>query len=373
MKKPNNPFLISGYQGSSYFCDRKEETQSLINALKNGRNVTLLSLRRMGKTGLIKHVFEQIKSKKIKLIYVDLLHTTDQAGLVKEFAKATINQMSLGAMKTSIQKIAQLFSGLRPSFTVDPLSGVPSVEISIQKGQNGVRTLEETFRLLEKNPTPVIVAFDEFQIITSYPEKNTEALLRGHIQHLNNVHFIFSGSQKHVLSSMFADARRPFYQSTQFLGLDPIPSKEYHAFITNHFKNEGLTIEKEEIEFILNWTCQHTFYIQYFCNRLFDLRKADTKTTVYHAVVKIFEENETVFTNYRTLLTSQQAQLLTSVAKEGWVVKPTSKEFLTKHRLTSSTVQRTLPALVQKEFLTLEKEGYRVYDVFLGRWLAENY
>lgn len=373
MKILSNPFLISGYQGPAHFCNRNKETRSIISALENGRNVTLMSLRRMGKTGLIKHSFKQIKSKKFNLIYVDLLHTTDLSTMISEFAKATINQLSLGVMRSSLQKISTLFSSLRPTFKVDPLSGAPAVEIDIQKGKQGVKTLEEIFTLLEQHSTQVIVAFDEFQIITSYPEKNTEALLRSHIQHLNNVHFIYSGSQKHILSSMFADARRPFYQSTQFLNLEAINTKEYQTFINHHFKNAGIVLAKYEAEFILDWTYQHTFYVQYFCNRLFDLKKAKAKATVHHAIDKIFEENEAVFTNYRSLLTPQQSQLLTSVAKEGWVHKPTSKEFLSKHRLTSSTVQRTLPALIQKEFLIREKEGYRVYDVFLGRWLAEKF
>lgn len=50
-----NPFLIVGYQGPKYFCDRRTETETLIAALKNGRNITLISPRRMGKTGLIKN------------------------------------------------------------------------------------------------------------------------------------------------------------------------------------------------------------------------------------------------------------------------------------------------------------------------------
>lgn len=48
-----NPFLITGYQGPDYFCDREKETASLMSALKNGRNITLISPRRMGKTGYI--------------------------------------------------------------------------------------------------------------------------------------------------------------------------------------------------------------------------------------------------------------------------------------------------------------------------------
>ena len=373
MKKPFNPFLISGYQGARYFCDRKKETKSIVSALESGRNITLISLRRMGKTELIKHAFQQIKSKKVSVIYVDLLHTTDVQTMVKEFAKATINQLSLGVMRSSLQKITALFGNLRPAFTIDPLSGAPSVEIDVQTGKQSTKTLEEILHHLENHGTQVVVAFDEFQIITSYPEKNVEALLRGLIQHLNNVRFIYSGSQKHILSNMFGDVKRPFYQSSQFLALESISIKEYTSFIHTHFKDAGIALEDKEIEYILDWTYCHTFYVQFFCNKLFESKMTDVHASVYHATEKIFEENEAVFTNYRSLITQQQAQLLTAIAKDGWVNKPTAKEFLSRHRLTSSTVQRALPALVQKEFLTLEKSGYRVYDVFFGRWLAAKF
>ena len=52
-----NPFIISGYVSPEYFCDRKEETERLIDAMVNGRNVTMIAPRRMGKTGLIKNAF----------------------------------------------------------------------------------------------------------------------------------------------------------------------------------------------------------------------------------------------------------------------------------------------------------------------------
>ena len=49
----NNPFLIVGYQGPEYFCDREKETEVILSALHNGRNITLVSPRRMGKTGFL--------------------------------------------------------------------------------------------------------------------------------------------------------------------------------------------------------------------------------------------------------------------------------------------------------------------------------
>ena len=42
--KPRNPFIYDGYEGLDYFCDCIEETEKVINHLKNGRNITLVSL-----------------------------------------------------------------------------------------------------------------------------------------------------------------------------------------------------------------------------------------------------------------------------------------------------------------------------------------
>ena len=62
-RKLQNPFVYQGYKGPDYFCDRLEETENLISSLRNGRNVTLIAPRKMGKTGLIKHAFYQIKQQ----------------------------------------------------------------------------------------------------------------------------------------------------------------------------------------------------------------------------------------------------------------------------------------------------------------------
>ena len=54
-----NPFLTYGYNGPEFFCDRIEETKRLTSLLVNGNHVALMSPRRMGKTGLIRHCFAQ--------------------------------------------------------------------------------------------------------------------------------------------------------------------------------------------------------------------------------------------------------------------------------------------------------------------------
>lgn len=49
--RSQNPFVYEGYVSPVYFCDRIEESEKLISHLQNGRNVTLVSPRKIGKTG----------------------------------------------------------------------------------------------------------------------------------------------------------------------------------------------------------------------------------------------------------------------------------------------------------------------------------
>ena len=60
-----NPFIVGKYLSDRYFCDRLEETEFLRKQILNGRDVALISPRRIGKSGLIRHLFyqEDIKEK----------------------------------------------------------------------------------------------------------------------------------------------------------------------------------------------------------------------------------------------------------------------------------------------------------------------
>ena len=69
-----NPFLAKGYISPELFCDRKNETQTLLSNIQNGLDTTLISPRKMGKTGLILHTFYKISEEKLPLtpISVDI-------------------------------------------------------------------------------------------------------------------------------------------------------------------------------------------------------------------------------------------------------------------------------------------------------------
>jgi AAA+ ATPase superfamily predicted ATPase len=85
-----NPFITGGYLSPEYFCDRAEETKRITDAISSRRNMTLISLRRMGKTGLLKHVKFQLEHSKkpFAVIYADLLPTMNSNEMLNSISSA---------------------------------------------------------------------------------------------------------------------------------------------------------------------------------------------------------------------------------------------------------------------------------------------
>jgi uncharacterized protein len=376
-KKEHNPFLLKGYLGPDYFCDREQETARLINNALNGVNTTLISARRMGKTGLLRHVLAELKKQKIPCLYLDAYSCVN----LQQFSDLLITSiLQAFPQKSSIAgKILDFLKSLRPTISYDSISGQPQVNIDFKSNQEYEQSISQLFLQLEQNEQPIIIMIDEFQQIANFPEQNVEAMLRSIIQGLNQSRFIFSGSHCHILADMFGARDRPFYMSTQFLNLGPIPEQAYTAFIRKHFSKAGKQISPEALQYVLDYSRRHTYYTQALCNRLYatNQQQIDLRFVMLEANMLV-QEQEAVFYQYRQLLSDAQWQLLIAMAKEEKVFKPTAHKFLTAHKLgSSSTVQRSIQALETKEMIQWvesESESYwQVYDCFLSRWLAWKY
>lgn len=90
-RKLANPFIYQGYESPEYFCDREAETATLLSHLKNGRNVTLISRHRIGKTGLIKKTFFYLEEEENDTVCLTELMFTDNdelSGLIARMLNA---------------------------------------------------------------------------------------------------------------------------------------------------------------------------------------------------------------------------------------------------------------------------------------------
>ncbi len=369
--KQINPFLILDYISPKYFCDREKETSSIISALNSGRNITLISIRRLGKTGLIKNVFYRLKNEKgTESLYIDILKSENLNDFIKVFSDAIIKSEH----KKLSSKLIKFISGIRGKIIFDEYTGMPGVEIGLSDKMETELSLNKIFEYLAAQKERYIIAFDEFQQIVNYPENNIEAILRTHIQHQHKDTFIFSGSGKHMLISMFNDYGRPFYESSDMLHLERLDAEVYTAFISNHFRNKNKIIKDDLIKFWINEFDGHTFYIQYFFNRLYEKKeKTVTDKLAHQTFIDILSEREYVYLGYRNILTRLQFNLLKAIAKEQGVSKPNAGGFIRKYNFTQpSSVNKALKSLLNKEMLYFENGIYKVYDVYFSKWLGKN-
>lgn len=370
-----NPFLIVGYDSPVYFCDRKKETEDILETLRNGRNVTLTSPRRLGKTGLIKHIFYLLKQQnpQISVIYIDLYPTSTLTEFTQACTSAIMGQLDSNPEK-ALKKAMTLFKSFRPYFTVDMVSGQPKIGLDIATGSE-VNTLEQVFGYLRKSRKTCYIAFDEFQQIAHYPEQNTEALLRSYIQDLHNVHFIFSGSQVHMLGEMFLSPKRPFYQSTSEKAIGVIDENVYFQFAAALFKEQGRDLPEDVFSHIYRQYEGYTWYVQMVLNRIYakSKRRIDADL-VQECISEILSENDFYYNYLLRAYSRGQAKLLKAVAREGKVREITSGAFVSQYGLTAtSSVKSALNKMLEEEVIYFSGDGYIIYDRFFGQWLAAKF
>lgn len=372
-----NPFIVGRYISDRYFCDRGKETEFLIKQIDNGRNVALISPRRMGKTGLIRHCFNREKfASRYYTFFIDIYATSSLAEFVymlgKEIYEVLKPRKTLWA-----ERFFQVISSLRVGFKLDATTGEPGFDIGLGDIKTPLTTLDEIFEYLEAADKPCIVAIDEFQQIGGYAEKNVEALLRTKIQQCRQTMFIFSGSKRHTMSNMFNSSSKPFYQSAVSMGLDPIPKDTYAAFAARMFGDYGKHIETALTGRVYDMFNGCTWFVQMMMNELFAITPEggtcgmDSLDT---AVSNVIQSQENSYKDMIARLAPRQKLMLQAIAKEGSARNITSVEFIRRYSLSSaSSVQSAVKPLLKSDIITQEGDAYRVYDYFFGYWLAREF
>lgn len=314
----NNPFVVYGYKGAEYFCDRQKETEKMISTLHNERNITLVAPRRMGKTGLIHHVFHQMEEQYegVKCFYLDIFATKNLEQMVQLMASEIIGKLDL-------------------------------------KPSEGRESLKRIFEYLKQSGKRCYIAIDEFLQILSYPEDGVEAMIRSYIQFLPNVYFVFSGSQQHMMQEMFLSANRPFFQSSLVLSLPCIEEPVYRKFANRLLSSQHRVIDESVFSYIYQQSGSVTWYVQAILHGIYEHGSYGiTKSLVDEVIQELIEEQAMAYQNYCAWLTENQQMLLLAIASESLVSSPLSQQFISTHHLpATSSVKTALKVLVDKQLV----------------------
>ena len=370
----NNPFVLIGDIPAPYFCDRRQEIARLIKGIRGGENICLVSERRMGKSRLVKHCSKLPEiADNYYFFYVDLLHTSSLRDLAFAFGRCVFDALQSKGEKFARQFLTTVQS-MTVTMSVDPLSMMPQFGLSLNPNAQIEYTFESIFRYLENADKPCVVCFDEFQQINKYPEKNVEALLRSYIQHMSNAHFIFSGSERHMLEEMFNSSAHPFYNSASYMGLGAIPEEKYVEFACYWFEQYNKHVDPDWVRLIYQIAEGNTYAMQRISHELFDTvgtNEIADRQALTLAVNNIIETEMSRYARILSHVPERQQSLLFAIAKEGRVQRIMSGAFLRKYHLTSSSaVQNAIKHLLELDLVTQDdKKQYAVDDIFLRMYL----
>lgn len=274
----NNYFPLGIAKGKAFFNRNKERTH-LANNIKAGNDCFVISTRRYGKTSLILNVLEDID---IPYKEIDLFTAKESDEIEKIIVSGIFDLMN-----AIIPKHEQLFALIKEYFkkvNVKTRLGSEGVSFELEKnslsGANILEALNGLDKILIKKSINAVIFIDEFQQIGKL--KNSTSL-EGAIRHIaqksDNIVFIFSGSNRHILNRMITDKSKPLYKLCNKLTINRMQKKHYITHLLEASTELwGQPFSIKTIDKIIEFSELHPFYINALCNNLY-ISMSDTIPT----------------------------------------------------------------------------------------------
>ena len=375
-----NPFFTITDIPEEFFCDRKVETAKIISLLNNGSNVVLKAPRRIGKSSLIKHVFKQkVIVDRYNTLFVDIYGTKNAADFHSEFQNAL-----LSAPFARNSRIKRTFSSMVKSAYIelgdyDTLTGKVSFpKIGFSPSTLPKIPIKDLFGYLEETSRPNLIVFDEFQQIQQYPERMA-AILRGYIQQMRNTRFIFSGSSRHMLTTMFQLSNQPFYKSAAPMDLDILSLDSYKEFCHEMFKYGNKNVDDAAVTFAYYLFLGETYLLQEVMKESYSRTAsggACTKEIVLSSIEELLNRKESDYRDILNRLNNQKERnTLYCIAVEGIARGLTSSSIMKRYNLdNASSVQNALENLGEDKLGLIDKIAkgtFIVQDRLFELWISK--
>ena len=375
MRRLSNPFVIGKYVDKAYFCDREKESKLLVHHIVNGRHVTVMSERRLGKTGLVEHVFTNHLPDDYETFLIDIYTCKNLREMVYMLASEVFKKIA--KRQPLLEKLLSVVRSLKATLSHNNVTGQPEFGFGLGEITRPEITLDEILSYLESYDKICVVAIDEFQKIASFEEGNVEALLRTKIQHLKKTQFVFAGSERHLMEGIFNDPARPFYNSVVFMQLMPIDRDEYVRFCQRLFSLYDKSVSEALVARLYDCFQGITWYLQLSMNEAFTMaeRGGYVGEDAYIQILNhMVDSKRFTFEDRLASLTEKQKTVLLAIAAEfPKELTLTSQEFIEKYNLkTASSVQTAVKGLTEKGILSDNHGTKRPTDLLFMLWL-KNY
>jgi hypothetical protein len=180
----------------------------------------------------------------------------------------------------AFEKLVKAIAHLRPTISVHPATGEPT--LSVAPGSDAKLDEKSLVGLLEftrstflgKGP---VIFFDEFQDVLKIPNASALlAILRSSIQNHHDYAYIYSGSSRSDMDSIFRDPDSPFFKSAIPVPVGPIDRKDFVPFLVSRFEQGERIASPETIFTLLDIVSDNPGDTQELCNGLWEVTSGGT-------------------------------------------------------------------------------------------------
>ena len=271
-------YFPRGIASGGAFCNRVKERKRLIGNISSKQHTLIMSPRRYGKTSLVKYAAYEAKflfGEADLFVAIDAKHIEHQ---IMTGIKRIISQINT-PLEQVLEILRQFFIKISAKWTV----GTQGINIALIPAheydpatviKEGLQALDD---LLEKKQANAVFFLDEMQEIGEIAEgKGIEGALRHVAQQTKNLIFIFSGSNRHLLSTMFYDKARPLYKLCDRMILERISTEAYESHINKFIlKKWNTPLTQDAFDTLVTLTQRHPFYINGLCRRILEIHHPD--------------------------------------------------------------------------------------------------
>lgn len=349
------------------FCNRERERAQIKQNVADCRHTIIISPRRYGKSSLVLYTLEEMH---LPYERVDLFVAIDAKTVENQIlhgVQSLINKVSSPQQQT-IDIIKSYFKQLKLKWVIGS-SGI-NIELIPGKENDAISNIKESLQILEhlltKKKQKAILFIDEFQevgVLTN--NKGIEGAIRHVAQESEFLSFVFSGSNRHILSSMFDDRSSPLYMLCERINLSRIEAAHYVKYIQTVSRlTWNKEIKESVITEILSLTDCHPYYVNALCHRVWTQHK--DKPPLIPSVKENWSEyvlqEESKIAQELTALSTSQKKLLVTIA-QGITDDLSGKSMLAALNLSSATVFKGLKSLEAKDYIHKNKTGqYQILD-----------
>jgi uncharacterized protein len=362
----------SGVAEGDAFCNRVVERKRLKANIEGVRHTVLMAPRRYGKTSLIRQV---VLDHSYIYVWIDFLSVTSKEEVeqkIRKAAKELLFKLSPELKKITLQT-KDLVKSLSPELNLSAMGQSLTLHLTSDNDLSIDDMLLQLDSYAQKTGKQAVLICDEFQQISEV-EKSTsvEALIRHAVERSKNITYLFSGSNRHLLSEMFSHSSRPLYRLCQAMVIQRIEADEYATFLNLAAQQQWGSDLPDEVHYqIIKLTECHPFYVNVLCDELWLQEKIPAHIEEVEAAWQWYiDGHKTMILSEVVSLALNQKKLLSVLAKQP-TKELNSAAFLLLAKLSSSSARRALDALLKKDLLYLNDQGeYAVLDPAIRYYLS---